>query len=217
MPTTRISESSKYQVTIEKDDSGEKTKFKTYSSQGTKEYETDKYEIVKVVRVHDNFLIHQYKQINSSPPLNKFITIRGQEWWFGGRDYMLKLFVNCDTGEVFDDPLNREESKSYQSGTEFIWTGPCKLSPSGKYMLMDGCMWSFPYETKLYDISDLSKGYIEIDIYDHLVDQEKDEIYDEDNVVFEFVSDNEIEIRQSTGVKLANGEYELVYYNTVKY
>jgi hypothetical protein len=214
----QISDSYKYQAIIEDDDSGEKTTYEISDSKSKTVHEKDKYRIVKIIRIEDNHIIHQYKQLNySASPFNKFVKIGDHEWWFGGREYMLKLFVNCDTSEVYDDPLKREESEEYLHGSEFIWTGPCKISPTGKYMLMDGCMWSFPYQTKLYDIRDLSKGYIEIDMGDHLVDQEKDDIYDEDNVSFKFVSDNEIEIIHHTGVKLADGKYEQLYYNTVKY
>lgn len=217
-----LSESKKYRVIVETDDS-EKVTYETYSSTSKSVHEKNKYEIVKVIRVEDDHIIHQYKKANTTSPFKQFVTIRGQEWWFDGRHYMLKLFVNCDTGEVYDDPLHREESEYYQSGMEFIWTGPCKISPSGNYMLMEGCVWSFPYETKLYDISDLSKGYREIDIFDHLVDQEKDDIDTDEDAVMKFVSDNEIEITHVVKLengqykKLENGEYELVYYNTVKY
>ena len=157
---TIISKSQKYKVVFEDDaDDGEKAIYTTYSkSGGETQHETNAYIIVSVIRIADNHIIHQYKQHNGSEPFNGFVKIRDQEWWFGGRHYMLKLFVNCETGEVFDDPLRREESSSYESGYEFIWTGPCIVSPGGNYMMMDGCVWSFPYETKLYDISELSSG-----------------------------------------------------------
>ena len=210
-----LSPSNKYHVVIENDDNGEKTTYELYNSSNYKTVqEKNKYEIIKIIRTEDNYIIHEYKQLNSSSPLNKFIKINNEEWWFGGRDYMLKLFINCDTGEVYDDPLNREESDSYKCGTEFIWTGPYKISPNGKYMLITGCVWSFPFETKLYDISDLSQGYKEISIDDHLIDQNK-ELYDSNEFDYEFITDNLIKLY--VYIKLEDDSYEKVYYNTIKY
>jgi hypothetical protein len=109
---------------------------------------------VKLTDANDN-LIHEYFEAGFSSPINQFVTIRGQEWWIGGRHYMLKLFVNCETGQVFDDPDKREFSNYYKSGSEFIWAGPVKVSPNGNYLIVVGCVWSFPYEWQLYDIRNL--------------------------------------------------------------
>jgi hypothetical protein len=109
---------------------------------------------VKLTDANDN-LIHEYFEAGFSSPINQFVTIRGQEWWIGGRHYMLKLFVNCETGQVFDDPDKREFSNYYKHGSEFIWAGSVKVSPNGNYLIVVGCMWSFPYEWQLYDIRNL--------------------------------------------------------------
>jgi hypothetical protein len=100
----------------------------------------------------------------------------GQEWWFGGRDYMLKLFVNCDTCQVFDDPNKRECSNAYKSGSEFIWTGPLIVSPNGHFMFVNGCVWSFPNEWRLYDIRNITTNALSIS-YDHLPNPDP---YDDD-------------------------------------
>lgn len=106
----------------------------------------------------NNKIIHEYIQKYATSPLNQFVIINGQEWWIGGREYMLRLFVNCETGQVFDDPDKRELSSSFKGGSEFIWGGNVKISPKGNYLMVVGCMWSFPYEWRLYDISNMIKN-----------------------------------------------------------
>jgi hypothetical protein len=177
-----FSDSNKYKVTIEKDEDGDQTTYTIYSSverddvpenrrfggsepspqtlwvcgDGETKHEKDKYEIVKVINVETGNIIYTYKQFNSHSPINKFVKLGGQEWWFGGRDYMLKLFVNCETGQVFDDPNKREFSNAYKNGSEFIWTGPLIVSPNGHFIFVNGCMWSFPSEWRLYYIRNIT-------------------------------------------------------------
>ena len=152
-----FSDSKKYKVTIEKDNSDEQTTYTIFSSvEGETKHEKDKYKIVKVINVETGNIIYTYKQFNSHSPINTFVKLGGQEWWFGGRDYMLKLFVNCDTCQVYDDPNKREFSNSYKSGSEFIWSQPLVVSPNGHFMFVNGCMWSFPNEWRLYDIRNMT-------------------------------------------------------------
>lgn len=155
-----------------------------------------KYDKVKVMDKTGN-IIHEYIQAGMSSPLNQFVTIRNTTWWIGGRHYMLRLFVNCETGQVFDDPDKRELSNYYKSGHEFIWAGDLKSSPKGNYLMVVGCVWSFPYEYKLYDIrnminnvandkldpdpeADEDEAFMirEISLYDHL--RCKDEFKEDD-------------------------------------
>ena len=228
-----ISDSKKYKVTIEKDDGGDQTTYTIYSSvEGETKHEKDKYVIVKVINAETGNIIHQYKQINSHSPMNKFMKLGGQEWWFGGRDYMLKLFVNCDICQVFDDPNKREFSKAYKSGSEFIWTGPVIVSPNGHFMFVNGCMWSFPNEWRLYDMRNITtnlsitcdgdeegKMIRPIDLYDYLTIKEfdkDDERYeyesywlgDDEMFTFEFVTDVEIIVKY-----YHNKEWK--YFNTI--
>ena len=194
---------SNYKI-ITQEDTSEKITYELYNSAtGRTTHEKNKYNIVKVIRTEDESIIYEYKKANTSTKqFNGFIKIRGEEWWFDSIDYTKRLFVNCDTGEVYNETENN---------CGFIWTGPCKISPGGKYMLMIGCIWACPYETRLYDISNLINGYEEIDIYDNIVDQEKDEcLYDDFDYKFEFVSDNEITIYKYQGI----GK-DFVYYNTI--
>ena len=80
---------------------------------------------------------------------------------------MLKLFVNCETGQVFDDPNKREFSNAYKNGSEIIWTGPLIVSPNGHFMFVNGCMWSFPGEWRLYDMRNITTNALSFS-YDHL-------------------------------------------------
>lgn len=162
----------------------------------------NEYRTVKIINTIDKNIIYQYKLECFHHCFGEFITINDNEWWFGGRHYMLHLFVNCNTREVYDDPNNKEESDEYKQGFEFIWTGPYIISPDGKYMFMDGCMWACPYEWRLYDISDLKNGYKEFDLLDldfgeennKLLDDNDHNITDSDIFNFKFISNNEVEV-----------------------
>lgn len=171
-----FSDSKKYKVTIEPDNGGDQTTYTVFSSvEGETKHEKDKYVIVKVIRVDNSDIIYKYKQLNSHSPMNKFVKLCGQEWWFGGRDYMLKLFVNCETGQVFDDPNKREFSKAYKDGSEFIWTGPLIVSPNGHFIFVNGCMWSFPSEWRLYYIRNITTNstYVHLPIPDPCYDDDE--------------------------------------------
>ncbi len=188
----------KYEMIEEKDNS-EKMAINSYNGTDIALYEKDKYKIIKIINKENNDIIYQYRQINSSPPLNKFIKINDNIWWFGGTDCETKLFLNCDTKEIFKDQTN-----------PFIWTGPYILSPDNKYMLMDGCFWAFPYQIKLYDISDLKNGYKEISMYNKLVISDNDDMIDDsDTYFYEFISNNEINICKYE-------KNNKIYYNTIK-
>jgi len=186
----------------------------------------------------DGKIIYEYTQIYSTSPCNQFVTINGQEWWIGGREYQLKLLVNCETGQIFDDPDNKEKNLS---STEFIWGGNFKISPNGHFLLVVGCMWSFPYEWRLYDIRNMTlpnlsedeKEEIEdeidaedgiyirnISLYKYLVIEsfsedderhrldEEESLEDDEVFNYNFISDTEIEITYWTGT-------EHKYYNTI--
>lgn len=68
---------------------------------------------------------------------------------------MLKLFVNLDTGEIYDDPNNREQSRTYNNGCNLR-----DISPDENKILIEGAFWATPSEYRLYDIHDSSHGYI---------------------------------------------------------
>jgi len=114
--------------------------------------------LYKIIRIKDNSVIHMYTYKVFASPFAGFVIINHQEWWFGGRDHMLKLFVNCDTGEVLDDPNNDENSDAYKINNVFIWSSFIDISENGYYIIMNGCMLKGPYYNILYDIRDLKNG-----------------------------------------------------------
>lgn len=70
---------------------------------------------------------------------------------------MQLTFVNCDNGDVFQEPWSDSEEDDYLRWyqKEFIWRSHYHVSPDGRYMLVFGCCWGGPYLFELYDISDL--------------------------------------------------------------
>lgn len=155
-----------------------------------------------LTRISDNKIIYEHDVDDSPDPLNRFVTIKGQEWWFGGRNYILKLFINLDTEQIFDDPNNIEYSKYYNNGVAFIWYSIIDISPDENKILVDGCWWASPYECRLYDISDLSKGFVPHDPYENYEGDEGDEEFNYDrekyympmklNYNYKFIDNNTI-------------------------
>lgn len=180
-----ISPSGKYIVLYEDDPDKEQSEY--YISR-------DKYYIVKLINTEDMSSIYQYKCERTHRICCDFININGQEWWFGGRDYTTRLFVNCETGEMYD-------SCHEDVDINYIWAQIAEISSNGKYVLVDGCIWACPYQWRLYDISDIKHGYKEIDllndveIYD-IYDKKMDfySISDSDDYNLSFSSDNKISI-----------------------
>lgn len=132
--------------------------------------ENERYIVVQLIRIRDDSIIYEYKQMQykGKRSFNNFIVIGDNDWWVSWRNYKLKLFVNCDTGEVFDDPLNMENSDDYVKDKEFIWTGPYNISSDDKYLLMDGYVPGSKPIKRLYDVSEISKGvYREVLVNDY--------------------------------------------------
>ena len=197
-----VSPSGKYIVNFEKDTSDEQIEYKIISKDEIIHKTKDKYYIAKLMDISQNKIIYTYKIYNTYKPLSKFITINNQEWWFSGRHYMLRLFVNCDTGEIYDDPNNIENDDFYKYCCEYIWGSIADVSSDGKYILVDGCYWACPYEWRIYDISNLKNGYIEIDLLNDITFcdngeskiDDYDVITDSDTYKLKFNLDNKVSI-----------------------
>lgn len=159
--TDHISPSGKYKVSFEDDP------------------EKNTYYIVSITSNAE--IVYQYKCEKNQRICAEFISINGIDWWFGARDYTTRLFVNCETGEMYD--------KFHQDvDINYIWGCISEISPNQKYILVEGCIWACPYEWKVYDISDLTNvGYREIDLLNDI------EIYDIYNKKCEFfdISDSD--------------------------
>jgi hypothetical protein len=103
-----------------------------------------------VRRVVDDAEVAQWKEAASSmcQALMGFYVAGGVEWLIGGTHYMYKLFVNCDTGAVYDDVTGAKPQEA------FIWTNVL-VSPCGTKLVACGCVWAFPMQKFLYDLSPL--------------------------------------------------------------
>lgn len=196
--TEIISPCGNYKAQMIKDPDGEQVAWKT----GDTERLEDKYIVYKIIRTKDNQLINTYKQFRSlADPHNHFYTIKDTVWWFGGTHYMAKLFINCQTGEMFDDPNNIKDTDGYKDGYEFIWC-KCVFSPDNNFMLVYGCIWAFPNEWRLYDISSLEKDgkYQCVSMYDKT--KFEDDMIDYYDQTYRFKNNDEIEIVDHKGTIL---------------
>lgn len=157
------------------------------------------YTVVNLINTQNGSKIYTYKLRNCYKPFEQFVLLNGVEWWISGRDYMLQLFVNCETGEVYDDPNKVEQSEDYIKGSMFIWRGNAIASPDGKYLFVEGCFWACPYEWRLFDISDLKNGYKEIDLMNDITildSTDPDPFFDSfsDYTNIKFVDNKKVEI-----------------------
>lgn len=201
--TPIYSESGKYMYWTEHDPSNEKSTYYTYNRGGGEKIanERDKYKIVKIARVSDGEILFEYRRHDTTKTYHGFFSAAAgagstlppeekEEWFFGGPHYLSRLYFNCDTGAVW----RQHETDDVETfdGYEYIWGAIHSTSPSGRYVLIDGCMWAFPYELRLYDLSRLTTdGPIEIDMYDYAEKSASVGIADVD-YAHEFVSENEI-------------------------
>jgi hypothetical protein len=149
-------------------------------------------DIVTVFRSIDKKPLYQFMTYKTGVIL--WLTIENDEWITCPTTGFGRVFYNCTKDKVYtvkDD--------------EFIWTGPYKTC--GNYMLMDGCMWSFPYETRLVDISNFP-NYKYMNMEDHFTKPIHVPFYSEE-YFYEFIaSDGEINIRVI--------DNEGLYFNTIK-
>jgi len=111
-----------------------------------------------VTRVSDNKEICDIKR-NYHNFAYSFIIKNNQEWLIAGRSYLAQTIVNLETGEEFDNTaLNG-------SGYSFCWI-KSQLNKAEDVLIVKGCIWAAPYETRFFDFSDPSKGWSELTIKD---------------------------------------------------
>jgi hypothetical protein len=157
------------------------------------ETEDKNYMKISVIRKSDNKVIYEFKQLIFGAPFTDFVWIRGEEWLISGLTYKKKIYVNCTQEKVYS--CERDDS--------FIWTD-CRVH--GKYMFVSGCMWAFPYELRLVDISNFPT-YKYLDMEEHFTRNLNDEeTFDSEEYNYNFLSDNEIEVVDLKGN----------YFNTIK-
>ncbi len=151
-------------------------------------------DIVTVIRISDNKPVYQFMTPKTSTVLQFQLDDFGDEWITCPITGIGRVFYNCTKDKVYtvkDD--------------DFIWTGPYKTC--GNYMLMDGCVGSFPYETKLIDTSHFP-DYKYLNMEKYFTRPCTKPFYNEE-CFYEFIkSDGEINIRVI--------DDEGLYFNTIK-
>lgn len=98
---------------------------------------------------------------------HSFFRYNGCEYFQSGRTYMSQLFVNLDTGDVYDTstmdhvlphgprcPPKKPLAQYYES--EFCWVAIAGCF--GNVLVVDGCFWGGPYEYICYDFADPARG-----------------------------------------------------------
>jgi hypothetical protein len=178
-----ISPTNKYCIDVCKDDS-EIQKTTTFSNcQGVRTVKSDKYLLIKIRRMDDNYVIFQYRQFSGHSLGHIFFTQNGIEWCLGSREYMSQLFINCYTGEYYDNcKVNFLDDSGYvklNNGIEypnngwgregFIWSG-VEILFDGHIALVDGCFWGNSNEYKIFDLKDIKNGWSEVEFGDELFD-----------------------------------------------
>jgi hypothetical protein len=109
--------------------------------------------VFEIIRNSDNKIIYKfniYLGFGMELGFSCFKKIGEYEYFFSSMDYDNKIVLNCDLLKI----------STFK--TEFIWSGINSFSSEKKYVVMDGCIWDSPDETRIYDISDLDNGVKEI-------------------------------------------------------
>lgn len=80
------------------------------------------------------------------------------EWLVTDKTYLSQCFINLDTGEIFDNSLNKGINAS-----SFCWS---QIIPNktGTVLAVVGCIWGGPYETIFYDVTNIKDGWPELKI-----------------------------------------------------
>lgn len=114
--------------------------------------------IVRIYSIDNNELLHEYYQNKFCfDSFNKFIVIKNETWWIGCRNYQYKIFINCNTRKIYNDPDNQQISNF---DNIFIWSGEYILSPLHNYIIIKGYLLDREYLYQLYDISKLNDNIL---------------------------------------------------------
>lgn len=151
-----------------------------------------KYIRVNLVRNCDTEIIYSYIQKNEIyKPVNKFILINGEDWWFGGKTLEYKLIINLNEIQVFDESIHLNILDD--SSKTFKWCD-ITVSRDSNTLLVYGYNTktrNLPGKYRLFDISSIFEDGIneillknKFDLYEY----EKDGSW----VVYEFYDNNSI-------------------------
>lgn len=123
-----------------------------------------------------------------------FVTKNDEEYLIAGRSYMGQTIINLDQGVEYND----EKWPDGYEGWEFCWARPVALSPDGDLLCVAGCHWAAPYEFRVYDFSDPSKGLPEIqwdrhekdkDLFEYPSIDDRDPVWIGNDVIETYKSD----------------------------
>ncbi|QKF94372.1 hypothetical protein QKU48_gp0914 [Fadolivirus algeromassiliense] len=114
----------------------------------------------RLVRLSDNKEIITINRNYSTFHHSWFIK-NNHEWIQTGSTYMSQLFVDLDTGFIYDNLEKLSQTKEYKNGASFCWT-KCWINNDGNTLVVLGCYWACPYEYKFYDFSSPGKGWEEL-------------------------------------------------------
>lgn len=113
-----------------------------------------------VIRVTDGVVVADIRR-NYSNFHHSFVTKDGREHLITGRSYMGQTIVDLERAQDWNDPSWPD---GYE-GSEFCWAASM-LSPDGRTLLVDGCIWACPYEYRFYDFTDPARGWPPLPIRD---------------------------------------------------
>lgn len=115
----------------------------------------------EVFRVSDGERVADVKRNYSSFPFSWMEShVNGHDYLVAGEDYQGQTFCELDTGRS----KSHIPDEAFE-GFGFCWAGH-RLLDDGRTLLVDGCYWACPYETRFYDVSDPMEGWPELKIPD---------------------------------------------------
>jgi hypothetical protein len=158
---------------------------------------------IKVIRKSDNHEIYKFE--SEYHGMKIFKEIGGYTYFFSSKNYEDKIIVNCDLEKV------------YEFKTDFIWNSIVTYSNNGRFVIICGCKWAFPYECQIYDIQDLN-NIVQVFLSDLEVreefsdtDERNDYYLLSDALIYEFTDNNTIEVKYKSSLSK-----KIEYFNTYK-
>jgi len=136
---------------------------------------------------------------NYSSFTHSFIEKNGQEYLITGRSYMSQTIINLDTGQEWEPPGDQYD------GHAFCWTG-AQITPDGNTLIVDGCHWACPFETRFYDFTDPSQGWPELKAYK--AGKDEPVWIDMDQIAPKVLPNGDILCSQSREYCVSLGKYE---------
>jgi hypothetical protein len=188
--------------TIEKNHDLYKVIIHTYDT--TKLSGKNTWNYTQALLYNGNNLIGSIKRNYSHLPYT-FFKKTNRDYFISGTSYMSQTIIDCTTGQIYD-------SKPETNG--FCWATYHQLDENT--LCVCGCFWGCPYQYKIYDMTDPSKGWPELKLddnipkycyimFNHDVGNQKnyfDPVMEDGNIVFRIretrIKDGDIDMEYST-------------------